>query len=108
MVAKQSNFWRDFFRAMAVSWKKLNTSNEVLSFIVCSNRNRSALVCDLLSYNSLFVSQLYEAKSLALHARDLIVFTTDVQTMLYNSTNLCILNKPVLSQKMCSGARDLT
>ena len=31
-----------------------------LSFVVCSNRNRSVLVRDLLSYNSLFVSQLYE------------------------------------------------
>ena len=32
----------------------------VLSFVVCSNRNRSALVCDLLRYNSLFAGQLYE------------------------------------------------
>ena len=35
-------------------------------FIVCLNRNRLALVCDLLSDNSLFVRQLYEDKSLAL------------------------------------------
>ena len=68
----QSNFWRDFYRAMAESWKKLKTSNAVSSFIVCSNRNRSALVRDLVSYNSLFVGQLYEDKSLALLARDLI------------------------------------
>ena len=45
--------------------KRLKTSGVVLSFMVCSNRNRSALVGDLLSYNSLFVSQLYQDKSLA-------------------------------------------
>ena len=42
-----------------------------------SNRNRSALVRELLCNNSLFVGQLYEDKSLALHARDLIFFSTD-------------------------------
>ena len=78
--SKQSNFKRDFFSAMADSWKKLKTSNVFLLFIVCSNRNRSVLVRNLLIYNSLFVSQLYEDKSLVLHARDLI-FTTDPQTV---------------------------
>ena len=68
---------------MAESWKKLKTSNVVSSFTVCSNRNRSALVRDLLSYNSQFVGQLYEDKSLALRARDLIFFTTDRQTVNY-------------------------
>ena len=48
----------DFFSAMGDSWKKLKTSNVVSSFIVCSNLNRSALVCELLGYNSLFVGQL--------------------------------------------------
>ena len=45
-----------------MQWRKVGkkTLNMFLSFIVCSNRNRSALVHDLLSYNSLFVSQLYE------------------------------------------------
>ena len=57
MLAKLSNSWRNIFSAMAESWKKLKTSNVVSSFIVCLNGNRSALVCDLLSYNSLFVSQ---------------------------------------------------
>ena len=52
--AKQSNFWRDFFIAMAETWKKLKTSNMFSSFIVCSNRSRSALVSDLLSNNLLF------------------------------------------------------
>ena len=37
--------------------------------------NRSALVRELLCNNSLFVGQLYEDKSLALRARDLIFFT---------------------------------
>ena len=50
------------------SWKKLKTSNVVLSFTVCSNLNRSTLVHDLLTYNSLFVSELYEDKSIALCA----------------------------------------
>ena len=49
----------------------LNTSNVASSVIACPNRNRSALVRDLLSNNSLFVGQLYEDKSLALRARDL-------------------------------------
>ena len=74
---------RDFFSAMAESWKKLNTSNLFSSFIVSSNRNRSALVCELLCNNSLFVGQLSEDKSLALRARDLIFFTTDLQTVNY-------------------------
>ena len=37
-------------------------------------------MCELLSNYSVFVCQLYEDKSLALHARDLIFFTTDLQT----------------------------
>ena len=81
--ANQSNILRDFCSAMAESWKKLKTSSLVASFIVCSKRNRSALVRDLLSYNSLFVGQLYEDKSLALRVRDLIFFTTDLQTVNY-------------------------
>ena len=54
----------------------------VLSFIVCSNRNRSALACDFLSNNSLFVGQLYKDKSLALRTRDLFFFTNDLQTVI--------------------------
>ena len=38
--------------------KKLKTSNEFSSFIVCSNRNRSGLVHELLINHSLFVGQL--------------------------------------------------
>ena len=42
---------------------------------------------ELLCNNSLFVGQLYEDKSLALRARDLIFFTTDLHTV-----NYCTLN----------------
>ena len=73
---------------MAESWKKLKTSNVFSSFIVCQNRKRSVLLGELLSNNSLFVGQLYEDKSLALHASDLI-FTTDLQTVNYYSTIHC-------------------
>ena len=45
--------------AMAESWKKLKTSNLFSSFIVSSNRNRSALVSELLCNYSLFVGQWY-------------------------------------------------
>ena len=85
-LAKQSEFWRDFFSAIAKSWKKLKTSNMFSSFIVCSNRNRSTIVRELLSNNSLFVGQLYDDISLALRARDLIFFTTDLQTVNNYST----------------------
>ena len=88
MFAKQSEFGRDFFSAMAESWKKLRTSNLFSSCIVYSNRNRSALVRELLSNNSLLVGQLNDDKSLALRARDLIFFTTDLQTVNYYSTIL--------------------
>ena len=48
----------------------MKTSNVFSSFIVCSNPHRSALMMLLLSNNSLFVGQLYEDKSLTLHAHD--------------------------------------
>ena len=71
---KQFSFSVDFFSAMAESSKKLKSSNVFSLFILCSNRNRSALMRELLSNNSLFVGQLYEDKSLALRARYLIFF----------------------------------
>ena len=83
--AKQSNFWQDFFSTMAESWKKLKTSKVVSSFII----DKSAVVRDLLNYNSQFVGQLFEDKSLALRVRDLIVFTIDLQTVKYYTTNHC-------------------
>ena len=54
---------------------------------------------ELLS-NSVFVGQLYEDKSLAMHARDLI-FTTDLQTVNYTqkkkfSQYLCLLIKSTI------------
>ena len=55
---------QDFFSAVAESWKKLKTSNVFSLLIACSNENRSALVLELLSNNSLFVGQLYKDKSL--------------------------------------------
>ena len=86
---KQSEVWRDLFGTMGESWKKLKTSNLFSSFIMSSNRNRSALVRELLCNNSLFVGQLFEDKSLALRARDLIFFTTDLQTVNYYTTIHC-------------------
>ena len=74
---------------MVESCKKLKTSNVFSLFIVCKNRNRSALERKLLSDNSLFVGQLYEDKSLALSARDFILSTTDLQTVNYYSTSHC-------------------
>ena len=74
---------------MAESWKKRKTSNVFSLFTVCWNRNRSALVRELLSNDSLFVGQLYEDKSLALRARDLIFFTTDLQTVDYYTAIHC-------------------
>ena len=74
---------------MAENWKKLKTSKVFSSFIVCKNRIRSAPVRELLSNNSLIVGQLYEDKSLALRARDLIFYTTDLQTVNYYSTIHC-------------------
>ena len=57
-LALQSNVWPDFFNAMAESWKILTDPGAISSFHVCKNRNRSALVRELLSNNSLFVGQL--------------------------------------------------
>ena len=50
----------------------------VLSFFVCWNRNRSDPVRVLLSNNSLFVGQLCGDKTLALRARDLIFFNSEL------------------------------
>ena len=74
---------------MAESWKKLKSSNLFSSSFVSSNRNRSALVRELLCNNSLFVGQLYENKSLALRAHDLIFFISDIQTVNYYTTIHC-------------------
>ena len=42
----------------------------------------------MLSNNSLFVGQLYEDKSIALRARDIIFFKTDLHIVNYYSTIL--------------------
>ena len=78
-----------FLRCNGGKLEEAEDFKSVFAFIVCSNRNRSALVRELLSNNSLFVGQLYEDKSLALRARDLIFFTTDLQTVNYYSTIHC-------------------
>ena len=82
----ESALAQDFFCAMAESWEKLKTSNVFSSFIVCSNRNRSALVRELLSYYSLFVGQEYEDKSLC---TTYLIVTTDLQTVNYFSIIHC-------------------
>ena len=69
----------------------MKNSNVVSSFIVCSNQSRSALVCDLLSYNALFVSQLYEYKSLVLLAHDLIFHTSLLELIYFLNKNLIYL-----------------
>ena len=68
---------------MAESSKKVKSSDLILTFLVSSNRNKSALVREL------FDGQLFEDKSLALRARDFIFFTTDLQTVYYYSTIHC-------------------
>ena len=87
---KQSDVLAGFLR---FNGGKLEESEDFKSvfivFFVSSNRNRSALVRELLCNNSLFVGQLYEDKSLALRARDLIFFTTDLQTVNYYTTIHC-------------------
>ena len=46
--AIQSNYWREFFSAMAESWKNVKTSTVFLSFIVCLDRYRSDHVYDII------------------------------------------------------------
>ena len=89
IVCKTVQLLQDFFSAMAESWKKLKRSNVFSLFIVSSIQNRSVLVREWLSRNSLFVGQLYKDKSLALHVYDLTFFTTDLQTVNYYSTIHC-------------------
>ena len=74
---------------MAESSKTLKSSKVFSLIILCSNRNRSALRHESLSNNSLFVGQLNEDKSLVLRARDLVFFTTDLQTVNYYTTIHC-------------------
>ena len=73
---------------MAESWKKLKTLNVFSSFSVFKNRNRSAILRELLTNNSLFVGQLCEDRSIALRSRDLIFFTTDLSELLLTNSLL--------------------
>ena len=55
--------------------------------LLCVRIKIDQLQCvKLLSNSSLFVGQLCKNKSLVLRARDLIFFTTDLQTVNYYST----------------------
>ena len=63
---------------MTESSRKLKSSNLFSLLIVCSNQNKSTLMREVLTINSLLVDQLNENKSLALRARDLIFFTIDL------------------------------
>ena len=59
------------------------------SFIVSLNRNRLALVCEMLCNHSLFVDQLYENKSLALLTRDLFLsLQNDLKSVNYYKNSL--------------------
>ena len=58
---------------MVEKLKKVKVLNDFIPFIVCKNRNRSALLRELLSNISLFVGQLYAD-------------TTDLQIVIYYST----------------------
>ena len=70
--------------------QKLKTSNVVPSFIVCSNRNRSALVRDSLSYNSLFANSVFfDAPSMnkkcAAHVIGLLLRANNIAPSLSNN-----------------------
>ena len=56
--------------------------------LLCVRIQIDQLVRELLSNISLFVGQLCKVKSLALRARDLIFFTTDLQTVNYYNNSL--------------------
>ena len=79
---KQSDVLVGFLQYNGGKLEEAEDFKSVFIVFVSSNRNRSALVRELLCNNSLFVGQLYEDKSLALRARDLIFFTTYIQTVI--------------------------
>ena len=68
-----------FLQCIGRKLEKFEDFKCVSSFIVCWDRNTSALVWERLSNYLLFVSQLYKEKSLGLRAHDLIFFKTDLQ-----------------------------
>ena len=88
-LMQHTKYWREFFSAMALKLEEAEDLKCVLVVYCVLNRNRSALACELLSNNSMFVDQLCEDKSLALRACDLIFFTTDLQTVNYYSSIHC-------------------
>ena len=68
-VCETVKFWAGFLQC---NGRKLEEAEDFkCGFVIfCSNRNRTRLMRDLLSNNSLFVGLLFEHKSLALQARD--------------------------------------
>ena len=63
-----------------MQWRKLEEADDFKYVFVVYCALGSAPVHELLSNNSLF-GQLKEVKSLALRARNLVFFTTDLQTV---------------------------
>ena len=59
-ICKTVQLLQDFFSAMVANWRKLKTLIWCCRLLCVSNR--SALVCELMSNNSLFVGQLYKIK----------------------------------------------
>ena len=49
-----SQIFAEFFSGMAESWEKLKDTTAFSLFLVCYNRNRSALVREVLRNSSLF------------------------------------------------------
>ena len=70
-------------KPLDASWKNVNDTTVFKSYLVCYNRNGSALVRELVSVSC------KKIKSLTIRARDLISFTTDLQTVNYYSTIHC-------------------
>ena len=76
----------------SVQWRKVEKAEDFKCVFVvyCALDNRSAIVRELLSNNSLFVGHLYEVKLLALRACDLIFLSTDLQTVNDYTTIHCL------------------
>ena len=79
MITVQMRIYKKLIVVESLPRQKLKTSNVVPSFIACSNRNRSGLVRDLLSYNSMFAtnSVFFDAPSMnnkcAAHVKGLLL-----------------------------------
>ena len=91
-IRYESTLFKKYFFKCYIVKRKISFdcfSEYLFLFLSLYLRNISALVRELLSNNSLFVSRLYKDKSLALRTRDLIFFTSDHQTVNYYTTIHC-------------------